>query len=247
MNLKGKRAIVTGSSRGIGFEIARLFCERGASVVICSTKESTAQSVADQLASTYSTQCIGVGLDISDASSVQGMIAKTLETFGGIDVLVNNAGITKDNLLLRLSEEDWNTVIQTNLNSVFHTTKAVLRPMMKQKRGTIINMASVVGVIGNPGQSNYAASKAGMIGFSKSIAKEYAKKNIVVNVVAPGFIETDMTKELPEDYLSSVQEQVPMGRLGHVSEIAELTAFLASDAAGYMTGQVFKIDGGLSM
>lgn len=247
MNVKDKVIIVTGSSRGIGLAIAETLAENGAKVVVSSTKQETAESVAKKLADDHGVETLGIGVNVSEEASVQNLIAKTLERFERIDVLVNNAGITRDNLLLRLKAEDWQDVLNTNLNSVFYSTKAVLKPMLKQKGGRIINIASVVGVIGNPGQSNYAASKAGVIGFTKSIAKEYAKKGLIANVVAPGFIQTDMTDALPEDYLESIINEVPMGRLGAADDISKLVLFLSSEYASYMTGQVFTIDGGLSM
>lgn len=245
--LKGKNAIITGASRGIGLAIAEKFAKEGANIAICSTRQEKSQEMANKLAADHGINAIGIGVDVSDTGSVAEMIKTASEAFESLDILVNNAGITKDNLLLRLSVDDWNDVINTNLGSVFHTTKAILRKMLKQRNGRIINISSVVGVIGNPGQSNYAASKAGIIGFSKSVAKEYASKGIICNVVAPGFIETDMTQALPKDYLDNIMKTVPLGRLGKSEEIANLTAFLASDEAGYMTGQVFKIDGGISM
>ncbi len=247
MNVKDKVIIVTGSSRGIGLSIAKTLAQNGAKVVVSSTKQETAEAVAKTLADDYGVETLGVGVNVADEASVQSLIKTTLDRFERIDVLVNNAGITRDNLLLRLKAEDWQDVLDTNLNSVFYSTKAVLKPMLKQKGGRIINIASVVGVIGNPGQSNYAASKAGVIGFTKSIAKEYATRGLIANVVAPGFIETDMTDALPEDYLESIIKEVPMGRLGAADDISKLVLFLSSEYASYMTGQVFTIDGGLSM
>jgi len=247
VNVKDKVIIVTGSSRGIGLSIAKTLAQNGAKVVVSSTKQETAEAVAKTLADDYGVETLGVGVNVADEASVQSLIKTTLDRFERIDVLVNNAGITRDNLLLRLKAEDWQDVLDTNLNSVFYSTKAVLKPMLKQKGGRIINIASVVGVIGNPGQSNYAASKAGVIGFTKSIAKEYATRGLIANVVAPGFIETDMTDALPEDYLESIIKEVPMGRLGAADDISKLVLFLSSEYASYMTGQVFTIDGGLSM
>jgi len=247
MGLKDKVAIITGSSRGIGLEIAKKLAENGCKLVICSTKHDTATTTAESLSKEYSIEAIGVGVNVANEEDVQSLITQTVERFGAINILVNNAGITKDNLLLRLKSEDWTSVIETNLNSVFYCTKAVLKPMLKQKNGRIINVSSVVGLIGNPGQSNYAASKAGMIAFTKSVAKEYASKGIIANAIAPGFIETDMIATLPEEYLNNIISSIPLGRLGQSGEIANLVAFLASDVSGYMTGQTFKIDGGLSM
>lgn len=247
MNLKDKVAIITGSSRGIGRAIAEKMAEKGAKVVICSTKDQVAKEVAQTLANTYGVQTLGMGVDVTNEEQVKALVSATMDTFGRVDCLVNNAGITKDNLLLRLSSDEWDQVINTNLKSVYLCSKAVLRPMMKQKSGKIIHIASVVGVIGNPGQTNYAASKGGMIAFSKSLAREYSSKGIISNVVAPGFVETEMIEGLPKDYLDNIIQSIPLGRLGKDSEIANLVSFLASDESGYMTGQVLNIDGGMAM
>lgn len=247
MRVDNKVILVTGSSRGIGLSIAQTLAAHGGNVVICSTKQEKATEVAAQISKEYGVKTLGVAANISDESSVQALISSVMDHFGRIDVLVNNAGITRDNLLLRLKKDEWQDVIDTNLNSVFYSSKAVLKPMIKQKGGRIINIASVVGVIGNPGQSNYAAAKAGMIGFTKSIAKEYASRGVISNVVAPGFIETDMIEALPDDYINNIIKEIPLGRLGRPEEIAKLVLFLSSDYANYMTGKVFTIDGGLSM
>ncbi|MDA1352850.1 MAG: 3-oxoacyl-ACP reductase FabG [bacterium] len=242
-----KVIIVTGSSRGIGLAIAEGLAAAGATIVVSSTKEEKSKEVATRLAAEYGVKTLGVGVDVSDEASVKAMVDATMAAFGRVDVLVNNAGITRDNLLLRMSAEDWQSVITTNLNSVFYCSKAVLRPMLKQRAGRIITISSVVGQMGNPGQANYAASKAGAIAFTKSLAKEYGPKGILANVVAPGFIETDMIESLPEQYLNTIIESVPLRRLGQVSDIANLVSFLASDQSQYMTGQVLTIDGGLLM
>jgi 3-oxoacyl-[acyl-carrier protein] reductase len=245
MKFKDKVVIVTGASRGIGLSIAQAFAKEGASIALCSTKNEVAETTAATLEKEYGIKALGKGVDIKDFNTVAEFIKEVHTTFGQIDILVNNAGITRDNLLIRLNEDDWNDVIETNLNSIFNTTKSVIRYMLKKKYGRIINVSSVVGLMGNPGQSNYAASKAGMIAFTKSIAKEYGKKNITVNAIAPGFIQTDMIEALPKDYLDNIIENIPMNRLGMPDDVSEAIMFLASDNAKYITGQVLSIDGGL--
>lgn len=245
--VKDKVAIVTGASRGIGYAIAREFAEAGMRVVLVATKQETCDRVADALKTEFNTDTLGVACDVSDFDAVQGMVKTVSEKFGQIDVLVNNAGITRDKLLLRMTSEDWQDVLNVNLNSVFNCTKAVTRPMLKQKAGRIINISSVVGVMGNAGQANYAATKAGVIGFSKSVAKELGSKGILCNVIAPGFIATDMTDELGSDYLDGIVSQLPLKRLGSVQDIAGSALFLASDYSGYITGKVLTVDGGMHM
>ena len=205
MNFKDKTVVITGASRGIGRSIAECFANEGANIAICSTNDAKAKEIAKEISTQYNVQAFGKGVDIRAFDSVSEFIKDVVDQFGQIDVLVNNAGITKDNLLLRLDETDWNDVIETNLNSIFNTTKSVIKYMLKKKYGRIINISSVVGLMGNPGQSNYAASKAGMIAFTKSIAKEYGKKNITINAVAPGFIQTDMIETLPKEYLDKAK------------------------------------------
>ncbi len=247
ISLSGKIALVTGGTRGIGLAISTALAAAGATVVLSATTQEACDRVASLLSEQFGSPCLGLQADVSNSESVQALVSKTLEQFGAIDILVNNAGITKDTLLLRMSESDWDAVLRTNLDSVFYTTKAVMRPMLKKKAGKIINISSVVGIIGNPGQANYAASKAGMIGFSKSIAKEIGSKGITCNVIAPGFIETDMIQSLPEEYLASIIDSVPLKRLGKANDVADLVVFLASDHSNYITGQVLAVDGGLQM
>lgn len=247
INLQGKNAIITGSTRGIGLAIAEKLASLGANIVITGTKQDVCDAVAKQLNEKYTSTVIGVQTDVRSEESIQTLIKTASEQFGAIHILVNNAGITKDNLLLRMKPEDFTDVIETNLNSVFHTIKTILKPMLKQKYGRIINITSVVGIMGNPGQCNYAASKAGVIGFTKSIAKEVGSKGITINAVAPGFIETDMIKSLPEDYINNIIQSVPLKRLGTPDDVSSLVAFLASDHASYITGQAISIDGGIRM
>ena len=247
VELKGKVAVITGASRGIGRAIAESLAQYGATVICCSTKKETSDSVAGEIKIQHNVDTAGYGLDVSKQEDVDLMIKSVVETYGKIDILVNNAGITKDNLLLRMSADDWDSVLDVNLNSVFYSTKSVLRPMLKQKFGRIINVTSVVGLMGNPGQGNYAASKAGVIGFTKSIAKEVAHKGITCNAIAPGFIETDMISSLPKEYLDNIIGMIPQKKLGQPKDVGALAAFFASDLSEYITGQVVNIDGGILM
>ena len=247
MKLKGQVAVVTGASRGIGRAIALELANQGADVVVnYSGNEEKAKSVVEEIVAAGS-RAIAVQCDVASADSVAAMLKMTIEEFGKVDILVNNAGITRDNLLMRMKEEEWDQVINTNLKGVFLCTKAVSRPMMKQRKGRIINVASVVGITGNPGQANYVAAKAGVIGFTKTAAKELASRGITVNAVAPGFITTDMTEQLPEDVRGQLLSQIPLGRLGNPGDIAKVTAFLASEDSSYMTGQTLSVDGGMAM
>ncbi len=244
--LQGKNAVITGSARGIGQAIARRFAINGANVVICSRTEEASRKVADELAS-HGVKTLAYGADVASTAATEAMLKDVLDKWGSIDVLVNNAGVTRDNLLLRMKEDDWDTVLATNLKSAYNACRVASRAMMKAQRGSIINISSVVGIMGNPGQANYAASKAGLIGFTKALARELASRNITVNCIAPGYIETDMTAALTPEQREKIQSQIPLGRLGGVEDIAQAAVFLASDLARYITGQTIVVDGGLTM
>lgn len=247
MNLTGKAALVTGASRGIGREIALELARQGADVAVnFAGSEAKANEVVDEIKA-LGRDAFTIKCDVSNTIEVSEMVKATIERFGKLDILVNNAGITKDNLLMRMKEEEWDDVININLKGVFLTTKAVTRQMMKQREGRIINIASIVGVSGNPGQANYVAAKAGVIGLTKTTAKELATRNITVNAIAPGFITTDMTDKLSEDVKTEMLKQIPLARLGEPKDIAKITAFLASDDSSYITGQTFHVDGGMVM
>ena len=241
IDLTGKVAFVTGSTRGIGLGVATALHAAGAKVAIVGRDVAKAQAVAAALGE----RAVGVSCDVADGGQVEAAIAAAEQALGPIDILVNNAGLTRDNLLLRLSETDWDTVLDANLKGAFFTTKAVVKGMMKRRSGRIINITSIVGLTGNKGQANYAASKAGLIGFTKSVAKEYASRGVLVNAVAPGFIETDMTAALPEDGRTALLEGIALGRLGRPEDVAGAVIFLASDLAAYVTGQVLVVDGGM--
>ncbi len=242
--LSGQIALVTGASRGIGAAIAQELGKQGAVVIGTATTKGGAESVHAALQQT-GIQGAGMALDVNDAAQIEAVLKQIAEQFGDVSILVNNAGITRDTLLMRMSDEDWDAVISTNLTSVYRMSQAVLRPMMKARTGRIISISSVVGHMGNAGQTNYAAAKAGMAGFSKSLAAEVGSRNITVNCVAPGFIETDMTAELPEAIKAKMLERVPLGRLGNVQEIAATVAFLASPSAAYITGETIHVNGGM--
>jgi len=246
MQFKENVVIVTGSSRGIGKAIASAFAREGASVVVSGRNKENLKNVVDEISKSAG-NVLAVEADVAKPDDAKKLIDQTLEAFGRIDVLVNNAGITRDNLLLRLSEDDWDTVLDTNLKGAFNCIKASTKPMMKQRSGVIINITSVVGQTGNAGQTNYSASKAGMIGLTKSVAKELASRSIRVNAVAPGFIETDMTAELPEKAREELISSIPLAKLGNVENVADLVLFLSSPKAEYITGQVVNVDGGMVM
>lgn len=247
MNLAGKAVLVTGASRGIGREIALEFARRGANVAVnFAGSEAKANEVVDEIKE-MGQDAFAFRCNVSQSEEVAAMIKETVDRFGHLDILVNNAGITKDNLLMRMKEEEWDDVININLKGVFLCTKAVTRQMMKQRYGRIINIASIVGVSGNPGQANYVAAKAGVIGLTKTAAKELASRNITVNAIAPGFISTDMTDKLTEDIKAEMLKIIPLARFGEPMDIAKAAAFLASDDSAYMTGQTLHIDGGMVM
>jgi 3-oxoacyl-[acyl-carrier protein] reductase len=239
-------ALVTGASRGIGKAIAEALGAQGMTVIGTATSDRGAEAISESL-SAAGIAGKGMRLNVSDDASVEAVVKAIGEEFGTITVLVNNAGITRDNLLMRMKPEEWDSVINTNLTSLYRVCKACLRPMMKAKTGRIVNIASVVGVSGNAGQTNYAAAKAGMIGFTKSLAQEVGSRGITVNAVAPGFIDTDMTRELPDAQREALLSAIPLARLGQPEEIAAAVAFLASDAAGYVTGETIHVNGGMYM
>ena len=243
--LEGQTVIITGASRGIGKGIAEVFAQQGANIAFTYRSSDEKAKQLEKELSANGCKAKGYKSDASDFDAAQQLASDVLEEFGSIDVLVNNAGITKDGLLMRMSEEDYDKVMDVNMKSVFNMTKAVLRPMLKQRKGSIINMSSVVGVKGNAGQSNYAASKSGIIGFSKSIALELGSRNIRCNVIAPGFIKTEMTDKLSESVIESWNNNIPLKRPGETYDVANLCLFLASDLSSYITGQVINVDGGL--
>lgn len=246
MKLENKVALVTGGAQGIGRAIALLLVREGAKVAISDVNLARVQETSEEIQA-QGREALAVGGNVANAQEAEAMVQKTMEKFGRIDILVNNAGITRDQVLLRMKEEDWDSVLSVNLKGIFNCTKAALRPLLKQKGGKIINIASVTGQMGNAGQANYAASKAGVIGFTKSIAREYASRNIQVNAVAPGFIDTAMTQAIPQKDRDFLIQQIPAGRLGTPEDIAEAVVFLASPAADYITGQVLGVNGGMYM
>ena len=244
IQLQDRVALVTGGSRGIGRGIAERLAECGARVVVVATGLERAQAAAEALPGSGH---VGFAVDVADADAVKGLVADVESSVGPIDVLVNNAGVTRDGVLVRMGDDDWDAVLGTNLKGAFNLIRAVTRGMMKRRAGRIINITSIVGLTGNRGQANYAASKAGLIGLTKSVAKELASRNVLVNAVAPGFIDTDMTRNLPEEARTALLQQIPLARLGATEDVANAVAFLASDLASYITGQVLVVDGGMVM
>jgi 3-oxoacyl-[acyl-carrier protein] reductase len=244
-SLEGKVAIVTGGARGIGRAICLKLAEMGADIVVNDVSDNA--SVRDLLTEIGKAGCQGIFVkaDVSRSDQAKDLVEKVVGEMGRVDILVNNAGITRDNLILRMSEEEWDTVLAVNLKGCFNCTQAVSRQMIKQRSGVIINISSVVGIVGNAGQANYSASKAGVIGLTKAVAQELASRGVRVNAVAPGFIDTEMTRQLPEDYREELKKRIPLGFFGQPEDVAKVVAFLAGDEASYITGEVIKIDGGL--
>ena len=247
MRFENQTTIVTGAGRGIGHAIALRLANEGARVASVSRTEANAKRTADEINASRADAAKYYAVDVADHAAVQEVGAQILEDFGKIDILVNNAGVTRDRLAMRMSIEDWDTVINTNLRGAFNFTQAIVRAMIKQRSGRIINITSVIGLIGNAGQTNYAASKAGLIGLTKSLARELASRNITVNAVAPGFIATDMTEVLPEELQKNITSKIPLTRVGQPNDVANVVAFLASTEANYITGQVLCVDGGMVM
>ncbi len=246
MRLKGKVALITGGARGIGQAIAMAFAREGADIVVADVNLGIAQKTASEIEG-LGRKALALEMDVTNYDLVEEGINKILDKMGKVDILVNNAGITKDNLVLRMSQADWDAVINVNLKGTFNCIKAVSRPMVKQRSGRIISIASIIGLMGNPGQANYAASKAGIIALTKTIAKELASRNINANAVAPGFIQTEMTAKLPEDIKKKMLEAIPLGKLGTPEDVANVCLFLASEESSYITGQTITIDGGMVM
>ena len=247
MQFIDKIIAVTGAGRGIGQEIARAFAAEGARVVLISRSESSCGSAAEEINKTFPGSCTAYAVDVASHDAVQELAKKIGDEIGAVNVLVNNAGVTRDGLLMRMKEEDWDTVLDTNLKGAFNTVKAFRRPLMKGENSRIINIASVIGLIGNAGQANYSASKAGLIGFTKAVARELAGRAVTCNAIAPGFITTDMTDELPETVKQAVIGKIPLGSFGNTEDIAKTVLVLASPAARYITGQVIAVDGGMTM
>ncbi|MFC1577239.1 3-oxoacyl-[acyl-carrier-protein] reductase [Candidatus Omnitrophota bacterium] len=246
MKLKQEVAIITGGARGIGREIALAFAREGAKVAICDVNPEALDATRREIES-LKAECITGSVDVTKAEAVESFVQKTLDNFKKIDILINNAGITKDAALVRMTQESWDQVLNVNLKGAFNCMKAVSKTMMRQRKGNIVNVASVIGIIGNPGQANYAASKGGLIALTKSVAKELASRNVRVNAIAPGFIQTDMTARLPDDIKAQMLKFIPMGSFGTADDVARLVLFLASEDSRYITGQVVKVDGGMVM
>jgi 3-oxoacyl-[acyl-carrier protein] reductase len=246
MSLAGKTAIVTGAAQGIGRAIAETLAGAGADVAVADLDPGRSQDTVTAITK-MGRRAMNIKVNVANWDDAKAMVDQVVKEWGKVDILVNNAGITRDGLLLRMKEEDWNLVLQVNLNGTFNCTKAALQPMSKQRSGRIVNIASIVGAIGNAGQANYAASKAAVIGFTKTVAREYASRAVTVNAVAPGFIDTAMTQQLSAEVKEALSKQIPLGRLGQPSDVAEAVKFLASDEAGYITGHVLHVNGGMHM
>lgn len=247
MTFTDKVVAVTGAGRGIGQEIARAFAAQGAKVALISRSESSCGGAAEEINKSHPGSCTAYPVDVADHEAVAALAKKIADDLGAVNVLVNNAGVTRDGLLMRMKEDDWDTVLDTNLKGAFNTVKAFMRPLMKGENSRIINIASVIGLIGNAGQANYSASKAGLIGFTKAVARELAGRAVTCNAIAPGFITTDMTDELPENVKEAIIGKVPLASFGTTDDIAQAVLFLASPAARYVTGQVIAVDGGMTM
>ena len=247
LNLKGKTALITGASRGIGKKIAETLAKEGANIVITATNIEKALTVAEELKSQYNIETMALKHNVKLSESCKEIVDKTVERFKSIDILVNNAGIARDMLVIQMDDNAWNEVIGTNLSGAFYTSREASKYMLKARSGKIINISSVIGKMGNAGQTNYAAAKAGIIGITKSMAKEFASRKICVNAIAPGFIQTDMTGVLPEDTVKNIMNITPLKRFGNAEDVANLVAFLSSDLSGYITGEVIAVDGGMSM
>jgi len=247
LRFANKVAVVTGGGRGIGQEIARALAAEGAKVAVVSRSAASCGKAAEEINAAFPGAATAYAVDVADHAAVQELAKQIVADFGSVNILVNNAGVTRDGLLMRMKEDDWDTVLDTNLKGAFNTVKAFMRPLMKAEDPRIINIASVIGLIGNAGQTNYSASKAGLIGFTKAIARELAGRSVTCNAVAPGFITTDMTDELPQTVKDAVIAKIPLGLFGETRDIAELVTFLASPAARYITGQVIAVDGGMTM
>ena len=247
MNLENKVSIITGGARGIGKEIAMLFAREGSDIAICDVNIENLNTAKEEIVKTTGRKVIAEKVDVTQAEECQKFVDKVLDNFGKIDILVNNAGITRDNLVMRMSENEWDAVLDVNLKGAFNCIKAVTRPMVKQRSGRIINMASIIGIMGNAGQANYSASKGGLIALTKTVAKELGSRNINVNAIAPGFIQTDMTDKLTGELKDNMLKLIPLGKMGTTRDVANLALFLAGDDSGYITGEVIKVDGGMVM
>jgi 3-oxoacyl-[acyl-carrier protein] reductase len=245
MKLKDQVAVITGGARGIGRSIATLLASEGASLVLSDVVEDAVQATAAEIAKEKNVKAIGVKSNVAVYEDCEKLVEATLDKFGRIDILVNNAGITRDNLMMRMSDDEWDSVLSVNLKGVFNCTKAAIRPMMKQRKGRIVNIASVVGQMGNAGQANYSASKGGVIALTKTSAREFASRNILVNAVAPGFIRTPMTDKLTEEQKAKLTELIPLGRLGEAEDVAKVVLFLCSDDSAYITGHIVSVNGGM--